>query len=168
MSLPMYDASIPVLERALHNLKHILRKAEEHADAAGFDASVLLQARLFPDMFPLSVQVVIASDIAKACGYRLAGEDVPSYPDDAPSFEALHARIDKVLVALREAKPDAINGSEDRDITLKIRGNDVHFKGQTYLQFFVMPNVYFHVTTAYNILRHNGVPLGKMDFLGSA
>ena len=167
MSLPMYDASIPVLERALHNLKHLLRKAEAHADASGYDAANLLHARLFPDMFPLSTQVVIACDIAKACAYRLAGEDVPAYPDDEPTFDALHARIDKVLIALRDAQADAINGSEDREITLNIRGNAIEFKGQTYLQFFVFPNVYFHVTTAYNILRHNGVPLGKMDFLGS-
>jgi hypothetical protein len=166
MSLSMYYASIPVLTRLLTNLSAILDKAAAHAEARKFDPAVLINARLFPDMFALARQVQIASDMAKGCAARLAGTEPPSWTDTETTFPELKERIGKTLVFLGQFKPEQIDGSEDRAIELQMRSGPMQFNGQTYLLDFVMPNVYFHVVTAYNILRHNGVELGKLDFLG--
>jgi hypothetical protein len=162
----MYHASIPVFQRGLANLSTILRKGEEHARAQGIDAAQLIAARLAPDMFPLSRQVQSAADTAKGCGARLAGVPVPSYPDTETTFAQLQARISMTIEFLQSLDPKLIDGSEERVVTLKLRGADVNFRGQSYLLTFALPNFFFHVTTAYDILRHNGVPLGKRDYLG--
>ncbi len=166
MPLSMYQASTPVFVRTLGNLSAILAKGAAFAEAKKIDPSVLINARLAPDMFPLARQVQIASDGVKGCAARLAGLDVPSYPDTETTFPALRVRIAKTVAFIQGISAAQIDGSENRDITLQIRKQDVHFKGQAYLLNFVLPNLYFHVTTAYAILRHNGVEIGKMDFLG--
>jgi len=164
--LSMYDASISPLKRALSNLSHILKKGEEHADAKKIEHSVLLNARLFPDMFPLSQQVQIATDMSKGAAARLAGLEVPSYEDNETTFEQLQARIAKTIAFIDSVQPAQLEGAETREITINVRKMELKFTGQSYLLAWVNPNVYFHVTTAYNILRHNGVELGKPDFLG--
>jgi hypothetical protein len=167
MSLSMYQASVPVFLRMLTNLSAILDKAAKHAEARKIDPTVFVNARLAPDMFALARQVQVATDSAKGCAARLAGVEVPSYADTEATFPELQARIAKTVDFIKSLKPAQIDGSEDRTVTLKLRGKDVSFKGQPYLLTFAMPNFYFHVTTAYDILRHNGVEVGKMDFLGS-
>ncbi len=166
MSLSMYQASVPVFTRILENLAAILKKAEAHAEAKGFDAAVLVNARLAPDMFPLARQIQIASDSAKGCAARLAGVEPPTYLDTETTFAELQERIAKTIAFLKGLAAEQIDGSEDHTITLKLRGTEVSFVGQPYLLNFVLPNFYFHATAAYLILRHNGVELGKMDFLG--
>ncbi|MDG3443185.1 DUF1993 domain-containing protein [Nitrospirillum amazonense] len=166
MSLSMYQASVPVFLRLLGNLSAILDKAVAHAEAKKIDPAVLVNARLAPDMHPLARQIQIASDAAKGAAARLAGVEVPSFADTESTFADLQARIAKTVDFLKGVTPAQIDGSEERTITLKIRGEDVHFPGQAFLLFFAIPNFFFHVTTAYDILRHNGVELGKMDFLG--
>lgn len=166
MSLTMYAASIPALAAALKNLKGILQKGAAHAQERGIEESALTAFRLYPDMFPLSRQVQIATDMAKGCAARLAGVEPPKYPDTEVSFSQLIERVDRVQAYLQEFQPAQIDGSEERPIVIKTPRGDLHFNGQQYLQFFVLPNVYFHCATAYNILRHNGVALGKADFLG--
>lgn len=166
MAISMYQASVPVFERMLVNLRGILEKGAAHAQARKFDPAVLVQARLYPDMFPLSRQVQIASDNAKGCAARLAGVEIPKYEDTESSFPELTARIDKTLAFLKTLKPGQIDGSEERPVTLQLRTGALEFKGQAYLLNFALPNFLFHVTTAYAILRHNGVELGKPDFLG--
>jgi len=167
MTLSMYQASIPAFVRILTNLSAILTKAEAHAAAKKIDSSVFINARLAPDMFPLARQIQIASDGVKGCAARLAGIDVPSYADTETTFAELQARIAKAVAFMQSVKPAQIDGSEERDIQLKVGGHEFKFKGQAYLLTFVIPNFYFHVTTAYAILRHNGVEIGKQDFLGS-
>lgn len=167
MALSMYDFSIPVLKQSLGSLAVILRKAADHAESRKIDPSAFISARLFPDMFALAKQVQIATDQAKGCAARLAGIDIPSFEDNETTFGELQARIDKTIAFLDSVKAQQINGSETRDIVLQLRERTVEFKGQDYLLKWVMPNFYFHVTTAYNILRHNGVDIGKRDFLGS-
>ena len=167
MQISMYRASVPVLARALRNLASVLRKGEAHATARNVDPAVLLGYRLAPDMFPLTRQVQIASDTAKGCVARLAGVDVPSYPDDETTFAQLLARIDRTIAFIEGFQPAQIDGSEDRSVTLKMRTGEINFQGLPYLFEFVLPNVYFHSTTAYAILRHCGVDLGKRDFLGA-
>lgn len=166
MTLSMYQASVPVLARGLENLAAILAKAAAHAEAKKIDPAVFLNARLAPDMFPLSRQVQIASDAAKACVARLAGIEVPGYPDTESTFPELQARIAKTIAFVKSATAAQIDGSEARTVTLKMRGEEVTFRGQDYLLNLALPNFYFHVTTAYDILRHNGVDLGKSDYLG--
>jgi hypothetical protein len=167
MSLSMYQASIPVFIRVLGNLSAILDKAAAHAEAKKIDPSVLVNARLAPDMFPLARQVQIATDGVKGCAARLAGVEIPSYPDTETTFPELKARIAKTADFLKSVRADQIDGSETRQISLKFGGQPTSFRGQDYLLTFVYPHVLFHVTTAYDILRHNGVELGKMDYLGS-
>jgi hypothetical protein len=162
----MYQASIPSFIRILGNLSILLEKAAAHAEAKKIDPTVFTGARLAPDMFPLTRQVQIATDGVKGCVARLAGVEVPSYPDTETTFPELQARIKKTVDFLKTFNASQIDGSEERAITLKIRDREIHFKGQAYLLNFVIPNFYFHVTTAYAILRHNGVEIGKMDFLG--
>jgi hypothetical protein len=162
----MYQALVPVASHMFRNLAAILEKGEAHAKAQGYEPSVLIDARLYPDMLPLARQVQIATDIAARGAARLAGREPPSVPDTEKTFEELGQRISRTIEYLKSFPREQIDGSEERTITFKIGGEDMTFKGQSYLLHFVWPNVYFHITTAYNILRHNGVPLGKRDFLG--
>lgn len=164
--LAMYDATIPPLKRSLTNLSAILKKGEDYADAKKIEHSVLLNARLFPDMYPLTRQVQIATDMSKGAAARLSGIEVPKYEDDESTFAELQARIAKTITFIDSIKPAQMEGAENLDIVIPIRKTELKFTGQAYLLNWVMPNVHFHVTTAYNILRHNGVELGKPDFLG--
>ncbi len=164
--LAMYDATITPLKSALKSLSHILKKGEEYADAKKIEHEVLLNGRLFPDMFPLIRQIHIATDMSKGAAARLAGLEVPKYDDTETTFAELQARIAKTLAFIDTVKPEQLIDSQKRDITINVRKVDMHFTGQDYLLKWVMPNVYFHVTTTYNILRHNGCELGKPDFLG--
>jgi len=167
MSLSMYDTSVPVLKRWLQNLATILKKAEDHATQRKIEPTVLINARLFPDMFPLSRQVQIATDQAKGCAARLAGIEIPKFEDTETSFDELQARIAKTIGFLDGIQAAQIDGSETRTIVLELHGgNKKEFLGKDYLLTWVFPNFYFHVTTAYNILRHNGIDIGKKDYLG--
>ena len=163
----MYAASTPAFRRMLGNLAAILGKAAAHADARKIDHGVLLNARLFPDMLPLIKQVQIASDTAKGCVARLAGVDIPKFEDDESSIADLQARIAKTIAFIDSIPAGQIDGSEGRDIALQIRDKKLVLKGQDYLVNRALPNFYFHITTAYNILRHNGIEIGKSDYLGS-
>ncbi|HVC28272.1 MAG TPA: DUF1993 domain-containing protein [Gammaproteobacteria bacterium] len=166
MSLTMYQASVPVFIRMLTNLSAVLKKGEAHAQTKKIEPAVLTGARLAPDMFPLVRQVQIATDQVKGCAARLAGMEVPAYEDNEQSFADLYARIDKTMAFLKSVKAEQINGSEDRNVQLPVRDKTITLKGQDYLFERVYPNFFFHVTTAYAILRHNGVDIGKGDFLG--
>ncbi|MEJ0048503.1 MAG: DUF1993 family protein [Rhodospirillales bacterium] len=168
MTLSMYQASVPVFARMFANLSAILAKAEADAAARKIDPAVLLGARLAPDMHPLTRQVQIASDAAKGGVARLAGIDIPSFPDDEASFAELQARITKTVDFIKGVTPAQIDGSETKTITLQFPGREVSFPGQVFLLNFSLPNFYFHVTMTYAILRHNGLALGKMDFIGGA
>jgi hypothetical protein len=168
MPLSMSQASQPVFLQGLKGLSGVLAKAAEQAQARKIDPAVLLQSRLYPDMFPLVRQVQIAADFAKGATARLAGADVPSWPDAETSFEELQARLAKTIAFIEAIDPAAIDGSETRDIALTRRGETTVFKGQAYLLEQALPNFWFHVTTAYAILRHNGVDVGKRDFLAAA
>ncbi len=167
MSISLYQVSIPVFVRALENLAAILDKAEQHAQAKKIDASIFVNARLAPDMYPLSRQVQIATDIAKGGAARLAGIELPSYEDKEASFAELQARIAKTIAFIQTVSAEQIDGSEQKPITVRTPSRELNFLGQPYLLNYVLPNLYFHVTTAYAILRHNGVEIGKADFLGS-
>ena len=166
MSLSIYTASAPVLIRYLSNLKAILEKAQAFCEQKKIEPSVLLNSRLAPDMYPLTAQIQLASDMAKSCLSRLAGTEVPSFPDTETTFAELYARIDKTVAHIKTFKPEQIDNSEARKVS--VRGGDKTFEmdGQSYLSFFLLPNFFFHVTNAYAIMRHNGVSLGKMDYLG--
>lgn len=167
MTLSMYQASVPAFVQMLEALAGVLEKVEAHAAARKVEPTVLLGARLFPDMFPLSRQVQLASDFAKGATARLAGIDVPSYEDTEKTIPELKARLAKTIAFVTSIKREQIDGSETRDISLKVAGKQVTLKGQTYLVHFALPNFYFHLTTAYAILRHNGVELSKRDFVGN-
>ena len=167
MAFSFYDASIPVFIRGMHNLAGFVGKAHADAQSRKIDPAVLIAARLAPDMHPLSRQVQIASDMVKNGAARLAGVEAPSFPDTETTFEELQARIDKTVSFLKTIAVTQLQGSEDRTISLKFPGRDMEFTGSAYLTGFVLPNLYFHMTAAYAILRHNGVPLGKMDFMGA-
>jgi hypothetical protein len=149
-------------------LSNILDKAAAQAKERGVDPATLIEARLAPDMFAFARQVQIATDHAKGATARLAGREVPSYADDEASFEALKARIGKTLAFIESVPPAALDGSETRDVVLKVGGREMRFDGRTYLLHFALPNFYFHVTTAYDILRMNGIEIGKRDFMGAA
>jgi hypothetical protein len=151
----------------LGSLAAILDKAEAYAAERKIDPAVLLGWRLAPDMFALARQVQIATDHAKGCCARLAGAEVPKYADDETTFADLRARIARTIDFVGSFEPSDIDGSEDRGITITAGGRELRFKGQQYLVNFVLPNFYFHVTTAYNILRHCGLPIGKRDFMGA-
>lgn len=167
MSHSMYVVTVPPIVRSLTNLRSILDKAVSHAEAKKIEPSVLVNARLYPDMYPLSRQVQIATDVAKGAVSRLAGLEPPRYEDNESTFSELLARIDKTIALLESFKPDQIDGTEDKTILLPRHDRTSTFTGLAYLTDFVLPNVYFHVTTAYAILRHNGVEIGKKDFLGN-
>ena len=165
MSISMYQALVPGSQRALKALDAILDKAADYAEARQIDPAVLTSARLAPDMLPFHRQVHLLSDTAKGACARLAGLPVPSFADTETTFPELKARIAKTLDFIAGVRPDQIDGSEARDIVLKAGARELSFKGQDYLVFFALPNFYFHVTTAYAILRHNGVAIGKLDYL---
>ncbi|WP_287028808.1 DUF1993 domain-containing protein [Pseudomonas sp. UBA6310] len=167
MSLSMYQASVPVFVRMFGNLSAILDKAAAFAEAKKIDPSVLVNARLAVDMLPLSKQVQIASDAAKGAGARLTGSDVPSFADTETTFPELQARVAKTVDFLKGLDAAQFDGSESKEIVLTLAKGEVRFKGDAYLLNFVLPNFYFHMTTAYAILRHNGLDLGKMDYLGA-
>ncbi|MEP7067586.1 MAG: DUF1993 domain-containing protein [Usitatibacter sp.] len=166
MTISMHQAGIPTIIRALSNLAEILEKGEQHAAAKKIDPAVLLNGRLYPDMFPLSKQVQIASDISKGGCARLAQVEAPAYEDNETTFAELIQRVKKTIAYLETLKAGQVDGSEDRTVTWQTRSATKSMQGQPYLLNHVLPNVFFHVTTAYNILRHNGVELGKQDFLG--
>jgi uncharacterized protein len=167
MTLSMYESSVPVLKHVLTSLAAILRKAADHAASRKIDPGVFVSARLYPDMFPLAKQIQIATDQAKGCTARLAGVDIPKFEDNETSFDELQARIARTVEFLDSITPGQLDGSEERDIELQTRDKILAFKGKDYLLNWVYPNFYFHVTTAYNILRHNGIEIGKKDFLGA-
>lgn len=166
MSLTMHQASVPAFQRTLRALSAILDKTEAHATAGKIEPAALLSARLFPDMFALTRQVQLTCDFAKNGAARLSGVEAPKFEDTEASFTDLRARIAATLAFINGIKPSQIDGTEERQVTLKIGGSDRNFTGRDYLLFFVLPNFYFHATTAYDILRHNGIQLGKRDFMG--
>jgi hypothetical protein len=168
MSISIHQASVPVFVQGLKGLKGVLTKTQAHIEAKKLDPEALLKDRLYPDMFPLIRQVQIATDFAKGCAARLAGEEVPSWEDTETSFAELIARIDRAIAYVEGLDPAAFAGAEDRDITLVRRGETSVVKGLAYLQTQAQPNFFFHLTTAYAVLRHNGVEIGKRDYLGAA
>ncbi|MHA6685463.1 DUF1993 domain-containing protein [Mesorhizobium sp. A556] len=165
VSISMYEASVPVFSARLKALSGVLAAAEKNAAERKIDPQVFVTARLAPDMYALARQVQIATDHAKGAPSRLAGREVPKYDDDEASFAELQARIDKTLAYLATFSAAEFEGSDDRTVQIRLGGNDMALSGLRYLLDVAMPNFYFHVTTAYNILRHNGVPLGKAVFL---
>jgi uncharacterized protein len=165
MSITMYQASVPVFLRGFDNLSAILDKGLAFAGEQGVDPEALVQARLIGDMGPLASQVQRASDTAKSCAARLAGVDNPSFEDNEASFPELHDRISRTVAFLQSIRPEQIDGTEDKEILLNTRREAFTFTGQDFLLRHSLPNFFFHVTTAYDILRHKGVPLGKMDYL---
>jgi uncharacterized protein len=166
MAITMYQASVPQFIKMLGNLRSILEKAAAHAAAKKIDESVLVNARLYPDMLPLTGQVQIATDFARGTTARLAGAEPPKVEDNEKSFAELMARVDSAIAYVRTIPQGQIDGSETRQITRTIRGTTRTFSGIEYLTQFALPNFYFHIATAYAILRHNGVEIGKLDFLG--
>ncbi len=166
MTLSMYQASVPRLVAILENLSAILDKAQAHIDARKVDVAVLMGARLALDMYPFSKQVQIACDKARSVVARLAGMEVPRYGDYERTLADLQARIARTVAFVRSVPPERIDGTEDKEVVLPVAGHETRYTGLQLLLGHSMPNVYFHVTTAYNILRHNGVAIGKRDFLG--
>ena len=167
MTISMYQASAPRFANTLKNLSAILDKAQAHVEAKKIDPAVLLASRLYPDMFALVRQVQIASDSAKGAVARLAGVDVPKYEDTEQTLPELKARIARTIDFVSSFKPAQIDGSEEKNIHLKLGPLEVDWKGMQYLLGFALPNFYFHVVTAYDILRHNGVEIGKRDYIGT-
>ena len=165
MAISLYQASVPALERALRNLRHILDKGAAHALERGVDPDSLLGLRLVDDMLPFSRQVQIACDMAKNGAARLAGMEPPVMPDEETTLEQLQARIGRTLAFVHGIDAGAIDGAEGREIVLNMRSGEMRFNGQDYLTTFVLPNLYFHVTMAYALLRREGAPLGKIDYI---
>jgi hypothetical protein len=163
----MYKASVPVFVKGLTNLKALLEKAAAHAQAKKIDETVFASARLYPDMLPLTVQIQIATDFARGTAARLAGTEMPKWEDNEKTLAELIARVDRTLDYVKPFAAAQIDGTEGKEITRPIRGQPKTFTGLNYLLQFALPNFYFHTATAYGILRHNGVEIGKMDFLGS-
>ncbi len=166
MTISMYQASVPVFLRMMNNLIVILEKGMAHAEARKIEPEVLVNARLYPDMFPMLRQIRIATDAAMSGAARLAGMEPPKLENTETTFPELIGRVRKTIDYLNTFKPAQIDGSESRQITIKVRDDTLKFDGQTFLLNRVLPNLYFHITTAYDILRHNGVELGKKDYLG--
>jgi hypothetical protein len=166
MKTSMYQTSIPTFTRVLNNLGAILEKAAAHSEARKIDPAALLGARLFPDMFPLTRQVQLAADTAAGGAARLTGADVPAHDNSESSFADLIGRLKKTVAQLETIKPEQIDGTEDKTVSWQTRSSTKSMQGLPYLLNHVLPNLFFHATTAYNILRHNGVELGKMDYLG--
>ena len=166
MAISMYQASVPQLKKMLVNLTTILTKAEEHVATKGIDGKVLVEARLFPDMFPLAKQVQIACDQVKFGLARLAGVEAPKFDDTESTLAQLKERIAKTVAFMDSIKPEQIDGTEAKEIKFSIKEWSFEFVGEQYVLTWIIPNFYFHITTTYNILRHNGVELGKADYLG--
>ena len=167
MTLSMYQASVPRFVNMLTNLSAILDKAQAHVDAKKLDGTVLTSFRLFPDMLPMAKQVQIACDTAKGLVARLAGVEIPVYEDNEKTLAELKARIGKTIAFIQTFTPAQIDGTEDKDIVVKRGDKETHYKGMQFLLGHATPNLYFHITTTYNILRHNGVEIGKRDYLGN-
>jgi len=167
MSISMYQASVPRFVNILGNLSNILEKAQVHADAKKLDAAALTTYRLFPDMLPMTTQVQIACDTAKGVVARLAGVEIPVHEDNEKTLADLKARIAKTIAFIQAVQPEQIDGTEDKDIVIKRGDKETRYKGMQFLLGHALPNFYFHVTTAYNILRHNGIEIGKRDYLGN-
>lgn len=169
MPISMSTASLPVFKSMLRNLSHILSKAEAHAEARKFDPAVLLQFRLAPDMLPFTRQILIACDAAKNGMARISGVEAPKFEDNESTFPELKARIQKTLDYLEAVPAQSVDGTEDKDITFPVgRDKTRTMKAEAYLKHWTLPNFFFHITTAYAILRHNGVELGKADYLAGA
>jgi uncharacterized protein len=166
MKMSMYEASIPLFLHTLENLKAILQKGAAHAEAKKFDPGNLVSSRLAPDMLNFARQVQIASDAAKGAAARLTGTEPPKFEDTETTLPELIARVDKTIGYLRGFTPAQFEGSDERIVTIKIPSGAVSFPGVQFLRHWALPNFFFHVTTAYNLLRHNGVEIGKADFLG--
>lgn len=167
MSMSMYQASVPRFANILGNLSNILDKAQAHVDAKKIDVLALTTYRLFPDMFPMARQVQIACDTAKGVVARLAGVEIPKDEDTEKTLPELKARIAKTIAFIQSVPVAQIDGTEDKAIVIKRGDKETHYKGMQFLLGHAVPNFYFHVTTTYNILRHNGVEIGKRDFLGN-
>ena len=167
MTISMYQASVPRFVNILGNLANILDKAQAHIDAKKIDDASLTAYRLFPDMLPMTTQVQIACDAAKGVVARLAGVAIPAFEDNEVTLAELKARIAKTVAFIQTVTPAQIDGTEDKDIVIKRGEKETHYKGMQFLLGHAIPNLYFHVTTTYNILRHNGVEIGKRDFLGN-
>src|SRR3954465_11308432 len=166
MTISMYQASTPRFANILRNLSTLLDKAEAHCAAKKIEPSALTTYRLYPDMFPLTRQVQIACDSAKGAVARIAGVEIPKHEDTEQTFADLKARIAKTIDFLESVPASKVDGSEEKEVVLQMRSGERRFKGLQYLLGHAYPNFYFHVTTAYNILRHNGVEIGKADFIG--
>lgn len=166
MPLSMHQASVPVFVRVLTNLRAILTKARNHAESKKIDPAVLLASRLYPDMHPLMRQIQIASDASKFCIARLAGVEPPGFPDSETTFDELDERLAKTIAYLQGFDAARLDGSDERIVKLNMPSGALEFQGTSYLLHFALPNFFFHVTTAYAILRHNGVEIGKFDYLG--
>lgn len=167
MSISMYQISVPVFIRYLENLDRILKKGGAFAASREIEPEVLLNSRLAPDMYPLSKQIQITCDLGRRCIERLADMELVSIEDNEVSLPEFHDRINNTIAFLESIKPEQLEGTEEKIITLEIRGYSFDFRGVDLVLYFSLPNMYFHVTTAYDILRHNGVDLGKKDFIGS-
>ena len=167
MTLSMYQASVPRFVNILCNLSKILDKAQAHVDARGIDATTLTHFRLFPDMLPMKSQVQIACDTAKGAVARLAGVEIPVYEDTETTLADLNARIARTIAFIQTVTPAQVDGTEEKEIVLKRRDRETRYTGLQFLLGHALPNFYFHVTTAYNILRHNGLEIGKRDYLGN-
>ena len=167
MTISMYQASVPRIVNMLNSLHHILDKAQTHVESKKWNEAALTQFRLYPDMLPLTKQVQIASDTAKGVMARLAGVESPVYADDEETIAQLKERVNKTIAYVQGFTAAQIDGTEDKDIVTKRGDKETHYKGMQFLLGHAMPNLYFHITTAYAILRHNGVEIGKRDYLGT-
>ena len=167
MKISMYAMSHDVFKKALLQLTHVMEKGAANAKARSFDTNVLVSARLAPDMLPFVKQIQLTSDFAKNSMARLAGIDPPKFEDNETTMDELFARVKKTLEYIGTVPPAALEGSETRDIKIPLRDRTVEFKGLAFLQYWALPNFFFHYVTAYNLLRHNGVDIGKRDFLGA-
>jgi hypothetical protein len=166
MALSLYDLSVPVFTRGLGQLTHLLDKSLVHATANGIDPATLVEARLAPDMLTLAGQVQRASDACKLGTARIAGLTAPSFPDEEKTWDDLLARIAKTQDFLKTVERAQVDGQEEREVVIKTGGGEARFTAQRYLLQFALPNFFFHVTTAYDVLRHKGMPVGKLDYLG--
>ena len=166
MTISMYQASVPRFVNILGNLSNILDKTQAHIDAKKLSDTSLTAFRLFPDMLPLSTQVQVACDTAKGVVSRLAGVEIPAFEDNETTIAELKARVAKTIAFIQTITPAQIDGTEDKDIVTKRGDKETHYKGMQFLLGHAIPNFYFHITTAYAMLRHNGVEIGKRDFLG--
>jgi hypothetical protein len=167
MNISMYQASVPRFVNILGNLANILDKAQAHVDARKLDPATLTAYRLFPDMLPMTKQIQIACDTAKGVAARLAGVEIPVYEDNEKTLVDLKARIAKTIAFIQTLTPGQIDGTEDKEIVIKRGDKETRYNGMQFLLGHALPNFYFHVTTAYNILRHNGIEIGKRDYLGN-